>query len=180
MNSRSKPDTKVPISTQKLVVLGLLGALLLVIQIALAPLPNIELVSLCVILYAHVFGRKAFYAIYTFVLLEGLIYGFGIWWISYLYIWSLLAIVVMLFPKLNQVLPWALIAGFFGLFFGLLCSIPYLITGGIYAAFSYWVAGLGFDIIHCVSNFILTILLYKPLHNLLIQLSIRGDFTHMG
>ena len=66
---------------------GVLGAVLLVVQVALAPLPNIELVSLLVMLFTLALGRYVAYSLAVFVLLEGLIYGFGLWWFSYLYIW---------------------------------------------------------------------------------------------
>lgn len=157
-------------TVRDITVLSLLGAILVGVQVVLVPLPNIELVSLFVIVYTIVYGLKALYPVYIFVLLEGLIFGFGIWWISYLYIWTLLAVIALLCHKFDSELAWALVSGCFGLFFGALCAIPYLISGGAYAAFSYWVAGLGFDFIHCVSNFILALLLFKPLRSLLMRL----------
>ena len=63
-----------------LILSGLFGALLLAVQVVLAPLPNVELVSLLVALYAIEFPRQIPGALAVFVLLEGLIYGFGIWW----------------------------------------------------------------------------------------------------
>ena len=51
--------------------------------------------------------KKTLYIIYIFALLEGLIYGFGIWWIMYLYAWPMLAIVVVLptppFPEVKTI-----------------------------------------------------------------------------
>ena len=80
-----------------LILSGLFGALLLAVQVVLAPLPNVELVSLLVALYAIEFPRQIPGALAVFVLLEGLIYGFGIWWVMYLYVWPLLAAVCWLF-----------------------------------------------------------------------------------
>ena len=71
---------------------GILGAILLVSQIALAPLPNIEIVSVLVVLFTLVLGKYVAYTLSVFILLEGLVYGFGLWWFSYLYIWTILAI----------------------------------------------------------------------------------------
>ncbi|MDQ9757401.1 hypothetical protein RFZ45_00270, partial [Acinetobacter baumannii] len=70
---------------------------LFVAQIALAVLPNIEIVSLLVIVYTLVFERKTIPIIYAFALLEGLVYGFGIWWIMYLYVWTILYAIVRCF-----------------------------------------------------------------------------------
>ena len=48
-----------------------------------------------------------------------------------------------------------------------MCAIPYLFVGGIRTAFAWWVAGIPFDIIHGISNFILMLILYKPLRKVL-------------
>ena len=94
----------------------------------------------------------------------------GIWWVSYLYIWSILALIVLALRKMDSALLWAVVSGAFGLSFGVLCAIPYLISGGLYAAFSYWSAGIPYDILHCAGNFVLTLALYRPLSHLLKRL----------
>ena len=59
---------------RKLVLIALLAALLLVVQVSLAVLPNIELVSLLIILYTVVFSLKTtLWVTGVFILLEGLI-----------------------------------------------------------------------------------------------------------
>ena len=68
--------------------------------------------------------------IYVFVLMEGIFYGFGLWWINYLYVWSILAIVVLFFDQQRDPLFWSTVAGFFGLAFGALCALPYFFIGG--------------------------------------------------
>lgn len=146
-----------------IVLCALLGALLLVAQVALAVLPNIELVSLLVILYTQLFKKKALAAIYLFALLEGLVYGFGVWWIVYLYVWPVLALIAYLFRRNTSVLMWAVISGIFGLCFGAMCAIPYFIIGGIYGGFSYFIAGIPFDLLHCGGNIVVMLLLYRPL-----------------
>ena len=112
-----------------------------------------------------------FLIIYLFAFLEGAIYGFGIWWINYLYIWSILAVVVLLVPKKQPVPVWAVISGIYGLSYGFLCAIPYYITGGAGAGFSYWVTGIPFDILHCVGNVGVTLVLYKPVSAILRRLT---------
>jgi energy-coupling factor transport system substrate-specific component len=67
------------------------------------------------------------------------------------------------------------VSAVFGLSFGALCAIPYLFTGtdlqsGLSIAFGWWVAGIPWDIAHCVGNFVLMLLLYKPLSNVMINL----------
>lgn len=151
----------------QIVTIGVLSAILLVGQLGLAFLPNIEIVSTLIILYTQIYKKQVFSIILIFVLLEGIIFGFGIWWISYLYIWNILALIVLIFQKIDSAVLWAVISGIFGLLFGALCAIPYLLSGGPGAAFAYWSAGIPYDILHCCGNFALTLILYKPLLGLL-------------
>lgn len=148
---------------------GLLTAVLFVLQIALSYLPNIELVSLCVILYTMVLGKRVVPILLAFSLLEGLLYGFGLWWVSYLYIWPVLAGCTWLLKKFH--VPdwgyWFLSCGF-GLCFGLLCSVPYL-AGGFGAAFSWWIAGIPFDLLHGAGNLAAAFVLFRPLKSILLH-----------
>ena len=48
------------ISTKELVTLAFLGAILLAAQVAMAPLPNIEVVSLLIYIYTQVYKNKVF------------------------------------------------------------------------------------------------------------------------
>ena len=157
-----------------IVVMGLLAAILLIGQVGMAFLPNIEPVSTLIILYTLTHKKYTFYIIYVFVLLEGILYGFGIWWISYLYIWSILALIVLALQKIDSALIWAVISGAFGLSFGALTAIPYLISGGFGAAFAYWTNGIPYDILHCCGNFVLTLILYKPLLPVLKKFSVHN------
>lgn len=150
---------------------GILGAVLLVSQIALAPLPNVEVISLLVVLFTLVLGRYIGYSLAVFILLEGVYYGFGMWWFSYLYIWGILAVVAYVFRKMQSRLGWALLCGFYGLIFGALTAIPYFITGGIGGGIAYIVSGIPFDLIHAVSNFLLALLLLPVLRKLLQKLT---------
>lgn len=163
-------DVKKKWSVSEIAVTGVMIATLEAAKQAMAVIPNVELVTLLIILYTLYFGRQVFYAIAAFVLLEGCLYGFGIWWVSYLYIWHLLAVVVRLFRKQDSVLFWSICSGAFGLCFGGLCAIPYLFYGGVRTAFAWWVAGIPFDLIHCVSNFLLCMVLFRPLRRCMEQI----------
>ena len=152
------------LKVRELVLLSLLAALLLVVQVALALLPNIEVVSLLIIIYTLFFKKKTLYVIYLFVLLEGLVYGFGIWWIMYLYVWTILWGIAMLMQKEKSPIIWAFISGFFGLAFGTLCSVPYFIIGGVSAGLASIVSGLMFDVTHGIGNFVIILVLFRPLY----------------
>lgn len=150
-----------------LALMGVLTALLFMGQVIMSFLPNIEIISLLIILYTIFFGKRVFWMIYGFVFLEGFLYGFGMWFFNYLYVWAVLALVVLPLRKNHSAIFWSILSGFFGLSFGTLCTLPYLLAGGPAAAFSYWVSGLGFDITHCIGNVALCLVLFKPLYCLL-------------
>lgn len=159
----------------ELMISSLLAAMLLVFQIALSGLPNIELVTLFFILYTLVYPGQVLKILCVFLLLEGFLYGFGLWWFSWLYVWPLLCFTVHLMRRFTSPFLWAVTSCLFGLIFGLLCSASYLIIGGPGAAFAWWIAGIPFDILHGISNFIITLVLFKPLHSLLARLKISNS-----
>ncbi len=148
----------------------MLGSLTFAAKVAMAGLPNIEPVSLFVMLYAVVFGRKCIYPIYTYVVMEFLFYGVHLWSINYLYIWIILAAGAWLLRDVKNPFVWALLSGGFGLLFGLLCAPVYLFTGGLGYAVSWWIAGAPFDLSHAAGNFVIALVLFVPLRKLLAKL----------
>lgn len=170
MNSSSQSAGKPRLTVREMCLLALFGALMFGTQVAMASLPNIHMVAMFIILAVILFSWKAMYSVAVFVLLEGMVYGFGIWWMSYLYIWPLLVVIAVPFRANDSALFWAVIAGIHGLLFGALCAIPYLFIGGWAAAVSYWIAGIPFDLMQCAGNFVLTLLLLMPLKKLSLKL----------
>jgi len=164
MSSRSKPDGD-RLTVREICLLALIGALIFATKFALAAIPNVNLNTLLIILCVVFFGRKTFYSVAVYVMLEGLVFGFSIWWFSYLYAWPVVTMVVLMFRKNESPLVWAVIAGLCGLFFGPLMYILYFFVNGWETAFSMWVAGIPYDLIHGISDFVLTFLLYKPLYS---------------
>lgn len=162
------------IKTREICLYGILGTLLFALKFAMSSLPNIEPVSLLLISYTVVFGIKAVYPLVAYIILEFLIYGFGFWSIGYLYIWFILVILVITICKVsnNNKSPflWALIGGIFGLIFGALYIPLYVVSGGFAFAVTWWTSGLFYDVIHCVSNYILCLILFKPTTNILLKL----------
>lgn len=155
-------------ASQRVVLSALLAAVMIALKMAMAVLPNIEPVSLLILVYAQVLGRQVFYIVFTYIFLEGLVFGFGLWWMSYLYIWPLWAGAVLLLGRGGKRPPllWAAASGAFGLSFGALDALPYL-AGGLWAAFSRWAAGIPFDLLHCGGNFFLALFLAEPLRRAL-------------
>ena len=162
---------KLTLSLRQIALFGMLGALTFGAKVAMSGLPNIEPVSLMVMLFAVVFGWKALYPIYLYVLMEILLYGINFWNINYLYIWTILAVAAMGMRRLKNPLWWALLSGLFGLAFGLLCSPVYMVVGGsVSYGIRWWIAGLPFDVTHAVGNFVIALALFVPLRKLLTRL----------
>ncbi len=156
------------VNTKELAGMALLSAILLIGQVGLSFLPNVEIVSLLIYIYTQIYRKKVFFIIYVFVFLEGCIYGVGLWWFGYLYIWSILALIVLLHGKQQTpVLMTCVILGAYGISFGFLYSIPYFAAGGWAAGFSYWVSGIPFDLLHCAGNVAVSLICYRPLRSLL-------------
>ena len=154
----------------EVVLFGILGALTFALKFAMAALPNIEPVSLLMIVFGAVFGLKALYPCYVYVAMEILTFGIGTWNINYLYIWALIVLAAWLMRKTEQPLAWALLGGVFGLFFGAFCAPVDVVIGGWSYALSKWISGIPFDALHCGGNFVLALIMYKPLRKLLEKL----------
>ena len=124
-----------------LAVMGLLTAALYAAKLAMAWMPNIEPVSLLVMVYVVVLDWKALLPIYAYVLLEIVTWGFGYWSACYLYVWLVLAVCARLLRRMESPLGWAVLSGGFGLCFGALCSLTYWAAGG-------WAFALSLSLIH--------------------------------
>lgn len=154
---------------------GLMVAIIEAAKLALSQIPNVELVSFFIIMFTLYFGKKALYAIPAFVIIEVMIFGFNpLWVIAYCYVWPLLSLLTLVFRRFKGTLSMALLSGFFGLGFGFLCSFPYLFvttaanpTASLSSAITWWIAGIPFDVLHGVSNFILMTVLFTPVSRIL-------------
>ena len=159
-------------------MVGLMVAMIEACKLCMQALPNIELTSFLLILFALRFGWLTLFVVPVFTLIEGLIYGFGLWWVMYLYAWPLLVLAVRPFRQIDSAFFFAVFSGVFGLLFGPLCAVPYFfigfagggVTQGLTQMFAWWVAGIPFDLMHGVSNFFIMLALYRPMSRMLVRL----------
>ena len=160
----------------EMTVFAMLAALMFASKVAMEALPNIHLVGVLTIVYTVVYRYKALIPIYVYVLLNGIIAGFNLWWMPYLYIWALLWCAVMLIPRKLprgvKVVVYPVLCMAHGLLFGVLYAPAQAIMYGLnFEEMLAWIAaGLGFDALHAGSNFALGLLIY-PLSELLFKLS---------
>lgn len=146
---------------------GILGGLTFALKLAMAGLPNIEPVSLMVMLFAVTFRGKSVFPIYVYVLMEYLFYGFNTWSVCYLYIWPVLALAAWLLRGMTHPLAWALLSGAYGLAFGALCAPVDMVIGGFGYALTKWINGIPFDLLHCAGNFAVALVLFVPLRRVM-------------
>lgn len=164
-----KPSDR-KLTVREMVLFAVLGALTFAAKYVMSFLPNIEPVSLMVMLFAVVFGKKWAYPVYLYVLMEILFYGISLWNINYLYVWAVLAMCAYFLRDMESPWGWALLSGSFGLLFGALCGIVDVFVGGGAYAVTKWVSGIPFDIAHCAGNFVIALLLFRPLRGLMEKL----------
>lgn len=157
------------LTAKDVAVIGMAIAVIEVCKIALQGIPNVETTTFWIMMFTMLLGGKMLFVIPAFILIEGCIYGFGLWWVMYIYAWPLLAFIAWLIRKNDSVLLYSIISALFGLFFGALCSIPYFFIGGFAMMFNWWIAGIPFDIMHGIGNFAIMFLLYKPVRRVMLS-----------
>ena len=160
-------------------VFAMLGSLMFVSKIAMEMLPNLHLIGVLTVVYTVVYRWRALIPIYVYVLMNGVYAGFSLWWIPYLYIWTVLWGMVMLLPRHMPVwlrcAVYPVITALHGILFGILYAPAQALMFGLsFDGMVAWIiAGISFDIIHSVGNFCLGFLVY-PLSELLFKLSGEG------
>ncbi len=164
----------VKLNVKEIVVFGMLGGLMYASKAIMEVLPNIHLLGVLTIAFTIVYRKKALYPIYVYVFLNGLFAGFNMWWIPYLYIWTLLWGAVMLLPENmpKRVAPivYMCVCAVHGFLFGILYAPAQALMFGLnFEQTVAWIAaGLPWDAIHGVSNFFCGILII-PIVRLLIH-----------
>lgn len=174
MNLRRKRDVW-RVRAWEMAIFAMLGSLMFCSKIVMEFLPNIHLLGVLTITYTLVFRTKALIPIYINVFLAGLYGGFNLWWIPYLYIWTILWAVTMLLPKRMPkwlcCIVYPLLCGLHGLAYGTLYAPAQAIMFHLdYDAMVAWIiAGLPWDAVHAVGNLVAGMLIF-PLSELLKKL----------
>ncbi len=142
-----------------MIVFALLGVVMFISKYITDVLPNIHFIGMLTMVYTVTYRKKALIPIYVFVFLIGLFNGFAIWWIAYLYVWTVLWAITMLLPKKMSkkiAIPvYCIVCALHGLSYGTLVSPVHALQFGLnFKSILAWIgAGLYFDLIHSISNF---------------------------
>ncbi len=156
-------------------VFAMLGTIMFCSKIIMEFLPNIHLLGMFTMVFTLVYRTRALIPIYIFVLLSGLYAGFNLWWIPYLYIWTVLWALTMLLPKnmphKTSSIVYAALCAFHGLAFGALYAPAQAMLFGLNfkQTIAWIIAGLPWDFVHMLGNLaagFLIVPLYKTLSKL--------------
>ncbi len=148
-----------------IIVFTMLGVIMFISKLLMEFLPNFHLLGTLITAFTVVYRKDALKPIYIYVLLFGIYNGFSVWWIPHLYIWTILWAMVMILPKNMKpkiAIPvYMLVSGLHGLLYGTLWAPAQAITFGLnFNGMIAWiVAGFPFDVIHCVGNVVLGVLI---------------------
>ena len=148
-----------------IVLIAFLSALLVVSKEALSMIPNVEVVTLLLIVYTKILGyKKTLYITFIFTTIQAIIYPPHTWIITYYLVWPLLVLGTSLILKTtNSSFGLAIYAAIFGLSFGAFDSLILSILYGPHTFLPIWLRGLSWDLIHGFSNYLTVLLLYDPL-----------------
>ncbi|MDE7340893.1 MAG: hypothetical protein K2N80_10135 [Lachnospiraceae bacterium] len=153
------------LTIREIAIFGMLGSIMYASKFLMELFPNVHLLGVFVVAFTVVYRKKALYPIYTYVILNGIFCGFAAWWIPYLYVWTILWGVVMLLPrnmpkKIRPFVYMAVCAAHGFLFGTLYAPAQALLFGLSFKGMIAWIiAGLPWDFIHGISNFLCGILI---------------------
>ena len=158
LSTQSKEKKKSSLTIFEMTLFAMLGSIMYCSKLLMSLLPNIHLLGMLIMTFTVVFRKKALIPIYVYVLLEGVFAGFSMWWIPYLYVWTILWGATMLLPKNMPkkiaCFVYPVVCCLHGLLFGTLYApVQALIYGLDFKQTLAWIAaGFTFDVIHGISN----------------------------
>lgn len=153
------------LTTREIAVFGMLGAVMYASKVLMEVAPNVHLLGVFIVAFTVVYRKKALYPIYIYVFLCGVFGGFAAWWIPYLYVWTVLWGAVMLLPENipKRIRPFVYMAvsAAHGFLFGTLYAPAQALLFGMNmkGMISWIIAGLPWDFVHGLSNFLCGILI---------------------
>lgn len=162
----------------EMVLFAMFSAMMFISKIVMEFLPNFHLLGMFVMLLTVVYRKKALVPIYIYVFLNGVYAGFNMWWVPYLYVWTVLWGVTMLLPenmsKTAKMIVYPVVCALHGLCFGLL-YVPaqaVMFSMSFKQAVAWVISGLPFDALHAVGNLVTGMLVF-PLSTVLKKLNTK-------
>lgn len=165
-------NSRIETSTKFIVLVAVIASLLTVSKLAVSFIPNVEPVTLLIMIFASTLGIAYILpSVLVFCSIELLLYGIASWSILYFVYWPLLAIVSSYLLRNKNIVLAITISIVFSILFGVLSACcdtlvcVFNLSSDELAEYfvAYYLRGLYFDLIHVVSNAIIILVLYMPL-----------------
>lgn len=163
-----------------MIIFAMLGSIMFISKLIMEFLPNVHALALFIAVFTLIYRIKALIPIYVFVFLTGLINGFNLWWIPYLYIWAILWGLLILIPKNASLRVKFILSTVF-------CALHGILYGTLYAPFQAiafglnfqgmlaWIAvGFPWDVVHMCGNIALSFLII-PLYKIIVKMESKRE-----
>ena len=158
-------------AAKKIALVGIAAATIECGKLALAFLPNVEVVTLLTALYGYAFGGLGVLAALVFVCIEPLIWGVNTWVVLYFVYWPLVAVIFWIFGRIKLKNRWIIAASavLLTVIFGLLSAFVEIgLFSGYFDRFwyrfgIYYLRGIPFYIAQIATNAVLFPLLFPLL-----------------
>jgi len=149
----------------EIALFAMFGALMYLTKFLMQAIPNIHLLAMFIAAFTIVYRWKALIPLYVYVLIDGIVGGFAMWWIPCLYIWlTLWAAVMLIAPAMErrrlsakkQAAVYMALCALHGLTFGTMYApLQALMFGLSFKGMLAWIAaGLWFDVLHGLGDFV--------------------------
>lgn len=179
----AQKDNKFAATAKQLAYIALFSATLTGGKMALAPFPNVEIVTILILVYASTFGvGYVLPATMIFCAVESMLFGFGSWVISYFLYWNALGVVAAVLLRKQKMWQALVLAFAATAFFGVLTSAVDVVlisfsrktAGDFFKYFaSAYVLGIWFCVFHVASAVVSVLVLYKPLCLILNKIKLK-------
>ena len=163
-------------------VYAMFGVLMFCSKLLMEAVPNVHPLAMFTVLLTVVYRKKALIPVYLYLFLNGLYAGFAVWWLPYLYLWTILWGAAMLLPQNMPSKVASVVYPSVCFLHGILFGTLYAPAQAIFFHFTWkqtlaWiVSGLPFDVIHGLGNLAAGLLVY-PLIPLLRRLNRRAGIS---
>ena len=175
-------DMNKKLTVKELIILSMLAVIIFTLKLALSILPNIEVVTFLLILFSSIIGKKTYYIVTIYVLLEVFYFGFGFWTLGYLFLWPFLVICSIFLKRILQTsnIARAILAGVFGFCFDMFYAFIIMLFAGVWAGITYFLSGIVFSVVHMLGNYFIMLCLGEKIYAIVNRLYLKTQQGERG
>ncbi|MGI5880766.1 MAG: ECF transporter S component [Syntrophomonadaceae bacterium] len=175
------------IDARMLILIATMSALAAVSRVLFAAIPSVQPATFIIMITGYVFGPVIGLAVGMLTaFVSNMFLGQGPWTLWQMLGWGLCGIAAGWLGKNNQfrLLPFLVLSGLAGLFFGLLMNswhwLAFVYPLNVTTFLATWAASIVFDLMHAGGNIIFALILGRPFYNYLLRFRQRMFFQPVG